>query len=148
PISDIPGPFTASFTRIWHILRILNGDQKLELIRLHDKHGHFVRIAPNEVSLSHPDAIKKVLASPYLHKAPWYKVIAFPDSRFQNPMPATEPAVKNELSRAASPRHTPSPTCSAPRKLSNPRSNSFSTGLTSSALDSARNILTSSQLIW
>lgn len=39
PISDIPGPFTASFTRIWHVLHILKGDQNLELIRLHDKHG-------------------------------------------------------------------------------------------------------------
>ena len=38
-ISDIPGPFAASFTRIWHIQRILKGDQNLELIRLHDKHG-------------------------------------------------------------------------------------------------------------
>ncbi|KAK4180238.1 putative cytochrome P450 E-class, group I [Triangularia setosa] len=105
PISDIPGPLAASFTRVWHILRILKGDQNLELIRLHDKHGHFVRIAPTEVSLSHPDAIKKVLASPYLHKAPWYKVIAFPDGRFQNPMSATDPAVKNELSRHLAPAY-------------------------------------------
>lgn len=39
PISDIPGPFAASFTRLWHMKRILKGDQNLELIRLHDKHG-------------------------------------------------------------------------------------------------------------
>lgn len=39
PISDIPGPFAASFTRLWHIQRMLKGDQNLELIRLHDKHG-------------------------------------------------------------------------------------------------------------
>lgn len=39
PISDVPGPFVASFTRLWHIHRILKGDQNLELIRLHDKHG-------------------------------------------------------------------------------------------------------------
>ncbi|KAK1753120.1 benzoate 4-monooxygenase cytochrome P450 [Echria macrotheca] len=105
PISDIPGPFAASFTRIWHILRILKGDQNLELIRLHDKHGHFVRIAPNEVSVNHPDAVKKVLAAP-LHKASWYKVIAFPDGRFENPMSATDPAVKNELSRHLAPAYT------------------------------------------
>ncbi|KAK3986012.1 benzoate 4-monooxygenase cytochrome P450 [Cladorrhinum sp. PSN332] len=104
-ISDIPGPFAASFTRIWHILRILKGDQNLELIRLHDKHGHFVRIAPNEVSVSHPDGPRKILAAP-LHKASWYKVIAFPDGRFENPMSATDPAVKNELSRHLAPAYT------------------------------------------
>jgi hypothetical protein len=38
-ISDIPGPFAASFTRLWHMHRILKGDQNLELIRLHEKHG-------------------------------------------------------------------------------------------------------------
>lgn len=48
PISDIPGPTAASLTRIWYILRILKGDQNLELIRLHDKHGVFIS------SLIHP----------------------------------------------------------------------------------------------
>ncbi|KAB5566561.1 benzoate 4-monooxygenase cytochrome P450 [Coniochaeta sp. 2T2.1] len=105
PISDIPGPFVASLTRLWHVRHILKGDQNLELIRLHDKHGHFVRIAPNEVSVSHPDAVKKILAAP-LRKGGWYKVIAFPDGRFENPMSATDPAVKNELSRHLAPAYT------------------------------------------
>jgi hypothetical protein len=86
-ISDIPGPFAASFTRLWHMHRILKGDQNLELIRLHEQHGrfirhirmciivlpltcllgHFVRISYDEVSVSHPDAIAKILLAP-LHK--------------------------------------------------------------------------------
>ncbi|KAK4185788.1 benzoate 4-monooxygenase cytochrome P450 [Podospora australis] len=105
PLRNIPGPFFASFTRLWHIHRILKGDQNLELIRLHEKHGHIVRIAPNEVSLSHPDAVKKVLAAP-LRKGDWYKVIAFPDGRFENPMSAIIPSVKNELSRRLAPAYT------------------------------------------
>lgn len=64
--------------------RIIKGDQNLELSRLHDKHGHFVRIAPNEVSISHPDAIRKVLLAP-LRKGDWYKIVHFPDRRFKNP---------------------------------------------------------------
>ncbi|KAK8042325.1 cytochrome P450 [Apiospora phragmitis] len=64
PISHIPGPFTASFTRLWHMHRILKGDQNTELIRLHEKHGYFVRISFDGVSVSHPDAIKKVLLAP------------------------------------------------------------------------------------
>ncbi|ORY67113.1 benzoate 4-monooxygenase cytochrome P450 [Pseudomassariella vexata] len=96
PISDIPGPFVASFTRLWHIRRILKIDQNLKLIR------HFVRIAHNEVSVSHPDAVKKLLLAP-LHKGSWYKVVTFPDGRFQNPMSATDPKVKNKLSRHLAP---------------------------------------------
>ncbi|PGG96095.1 hypothetical protein GX51_07990 [Blastomyces parvus] len=105
PISNIPGPFAASFTRLWHIHRILKGDQNLELIRLHNEHGHFVRVAPNEVSVSHPDAIRKILGAT-LHKDNWYKIIAFPDGRFQNPMSATDPKVKTELSKHLAPAYT------------------------------------------
>ena len=67
--------------------RILKGDQNLELIRLHEQYGkctryaealvidssltgllgHFVRISYDEVSVSHPDAIAKILVAP-LHK--------------------------------------------------------------------------------
>lgn len=39
PISDIPGPFLASCTRLWHIIRIAAGDQNLRLTELHDKLG-------------------------------------------------------------------------------------------------------------
>lgn len=39
PIRDTPGPFAASFTRLWHVGHIIKGDQNLKLIRLHDKHG-------------------------------------------------------------------------------------------------------------
>ncbi|KAJ0117715.1 Pisatin demethylase [Diaporthe amygdali] len=98
PLRDIPGPFAASFTRLWHMKRILKGDQNLELIRLHEKYGHFVRIAPDEVSVSHPDGLRKVLLTP-LRKGDWYKIVHFPDRRFKNPMGETDPATKNELSK-------------------------------------------------
>lgn len=38
-ISDVPGPFLASFTRFWHLIRIFVGDQNLRMMELHDKHG-------------------------------------------------------------------------------------------------------------
>ncbi|KAM4057792.1 hypothetical protein HRG_014478 [Hirsutella rhossiliensis] len=68
-ISDIPGPFIASFTRLWHIGHIVIGDLPLQLIDLHDKYGHFIRISYNEISISHPDAVQQILSS--LNKAPW-----------------------------------------------------------------------------
>lgn len=57
------------------------------------------------MSVSHPDAVKKILMAP-LRKGDWYKMIAFLDGRFDNPMSATEPAVKNELSRHLAPAYT------------------------------------------
>jgi len=50
-ISDIPGPFAASFTRVWHMDRILKGDQNLELIRLHEQHGKRTRYAAALLSM-------------------------------------------------------------------------------------------------
>ncbi|KAF1810375.1 cytochrome P450 [Eremomyces bilateralis CBS 781.70] len=97
-ISDVPGPFAASFTRLWHMQRILKGDQNLELIRLHERHGHFVRMSYDEVSVSHPDAIKKTLLAP-LRKGNWYKIHALPDYRFQSPMSTTDPKKKVEKSK-------------------------------------------------
>ncbi|KAI4688330.1 hypothetical protein J4E81_007926, partial [Alternaria sp. BMP 2799] len=73
-------------------------DQNLELIRLHEQHGHFVRISYDEVSFSHPDAIAKILVAS-LHKANWYKIHALPDYRFQSPMSTTEPKKKVEKSK-------------------------------------------------
>ena len=39
PLADIPGPVVASFSRWWHVRRILIGDQNLQLVQLHEKHG-------------------------------------------------------------------------------------------------------------
>lgn len=66
-LSDIPGPFWASITRLWHVWHIIEGKQNLRLKALHEKHGPFVRIAPNEVSVSHPDGSTLLLRA-NLHK--------------------------------------------------------------------------------
>lgn len=54
-LSHVPGPFWASITRLWHVYHIYQGDHNTTLLALHERYGHFVRIAPNEVSVSHPD---------------------------------------------------------------------------------------------
>lgn len=61
PLSSVPGPFWASFSRLWHVYITIEGRQNEELVEAHEKYGHFVRLANNEVSVSHPDAVKKVL---------------------------------------------------------------------------------------
>lgn len=39
PISSIPGPFLASFSRLWHLRQIWRGDQHIALAKQHEKHG-------------------------------------------------------------------------------------------------------------
>lgn len=67
PLKHVPGPFWASITRLWHVKIIIDGNQNEHLKWAHEKHGQFVRMAPNEVSITHPDAVKKLLLQP-LHK--------------------------------------------------------------------------------
>lgn len=98
PLKDIPGPFWASFSRLWHIRITLDGNQNEQLTQAHEKYGPFVRLANNEVSVSHPDAIRKVLLAP-LTKGDMYKMSTFPDWRYQNPMSTVDPKRKVELSR-------------------------------------------------
>lgn len=64
PLSDIPGPFWASFSRLWHLRITIDGNQNEQLALAHEKYGHFVRLANNEVSVSHPAAVKAVLLAP------------------------------------------------------------------------------------
>ncbi|KAI0148893.1 cytochrome P450 [Pestalotiopsis sp. NC0098] len=85
PASSIPGPFLASFSRLWHLQHIWKGDQQLALAKEHEKHGPFVRVAHNEVSVCHAEATKALLLAP-LQKGEWYKVFAFPDYRFPGPL--------------------------------------------------------------
>jgi len=63
PISDIPGPFFGSFSVFWQIWHIIKGHTETATIALHKKHGDFVRIAYNEVSVGHPVAIDAILKS-------------------------------------------------------------------------------------
>lgn len=67
PLSDIPGPFFASITRLWQISTLVQGDSINVFYDLHQRYGPFVRVAPNEVSVSHPDAPKQLLLTA-LHK--------------------------------------------------------------------------------
>jgi len=98
PLSDIPGPFFASVTRLWQIRTLLQGDSLNAIYDLHQKHGPFVRIAPNEVSVCHRDAPRKLLLAA-LPKDDWYRAGALPDYRFQTTLSITDPKAKVARSR-------------------------------------------------
>ena len=97
-ISDVPGPFLASFSVVWQLWRIIKGDIDRECSKLHEKHGQcgtvalveivlkfqgpFVRISHEEVSLCHPDAIRQILLNP-LHKVREHPTFRFPHGRMK-----------------------------------------------------------------
>ncbi|KAL4868568.1 hypothetical protein BDV12DRAFT_95991 [Aspergillus spectabilis] len=90
PIRDIPGPFLASFSRLWQVYQLWRGHTEEEVIKLHKRHGHFVHIHDNEVSVSHPDAVKQLLHTNIV-KGPWYSIFSLPDYHYVNQMSELNP---------------------------------------------------------
>ncbi|KAK5238757.1 hypothetical protein LTR47_000500 [Exophiala xenobiotica] len=60
PLSDIPGPLPAKLTRWWQAYEVWSGHAEKTEIALHEKYGSLVRVAPNQVSISDPEAIKLI----------------------------------------------------------------------------------------
>lgn len=57
-LSDIPGPFIASFTDLWQFYRSLRG-LGIEDYKLHEKYNSpLVRVGPNTIAVSDPDACR------------------------------------------------------------------------------------------
>jgi hypothetical protein len=55
-----PGPFLANFTDAWRFYSVHRGKSHLTLRLLHDRHGHIVRLGPNALSFSSPEALKAI----------------------------------------------------------------------------------------
>ncbi|KAF4534195.1 Pisatin demethylase [Lasiodiplodia theobromae] len=62
PLSQIPGPFWASISRLWYLRKINAEDMHRYTKKLHDRYGPIVRIAPNECSVCDPQAWKEIYA--------------------------------------------------------------------------------------
>ncbi|RAH72484.1 cytochrome P450 [Aspergillus aculeatinus CBS 121060] len=89
-LRDIPGPWLASVSSLWQVFQLIKGHTEQEMIRLHRKHGHFVRISENEVSVCHPDAIRLLLQA-NLAKGSWYSIFSLPDYHYVNQMSELSP---------------------------------------------------------
>jgi cytochrome P450 len=75
PLAGIPGPFWARFSRLWMVYHARKGDTHTTMIALHVKHGHLVRTAHNEVSISDPSALKAIYGvGTKFRKSDWYSV--------------------------------------------------------------------------
>lgn len=59
-LSSISGPFSTVVSKLWLIKHTKKGDFHRQVIRLHNTYGPMIRIAPNEVFIVDPLAIKKI----------------------------------------------------------------------------------------
>lgn len=81
PLRKYPGPWLASTTRLWKVISAASTHTHLDHIDLHKKYGPIVRIAPDEVSLSSPEAARTLLsAGKRLHKTKFYGVFPPPEN--------------------------------------------------------------------
>ncbi|CAE6490732.1 unnamed protein product [Rhizoctonia solani] len=56
------GPWLAGFTGWWFSYAALAGDHSEDIRELHEKYGTFVRLGPNHISISDPNALETVYA--------------------------------------------------------------------------------------
>jgi tryprostatin B 6-hydroxylase len=57
PLNKFPGPFGARFSQFWWSQHIGAGSKAfVKSQKLHAKYGHFVRVTPHALSITHPDA--------------------------------------------------------------------------------------------
>lgn len=81
PLRQYPGPFLASFTRLWKVISTAGENTHLDHIELHRKYGPIVRIAPNELSFSSPLVARHVLsAGKRFYKTDFYNVFPPPEN--------------------------------------------------------------------
>jgi cytochrome P450 len=147
-ISQFNGPLLASVSAVWQIWHVAKGDIEYAVLQEHKKHGSyrliltlnhmeimayipigdFVRISHQEVSCSHPDSIKAILAPPHRKvshsdskksensitfmnvtnfiQASWYQALAVPDKYHQTPMSECDPRRHRERSSITASSYT------------------------------------------
>ncbi|KAL3477735.1 cytochrome P450 [Aspergillus californicus] len=91
PLSKFPGPFWGSVTRVWTVLHMLPGDAEKTQLKLHAKYGPVVRIAPNELIISDPQAMKTIYGiKSGFTKTDFYLAFRPPWARFPDHFSATD----------------------------------------------------------
>ncbi|KAG8990574.1 hypothetical protein FRB90_001704, partial [Tulasnella sp. 427] len=60
--NGIPGPFLAQVSDFWLVQQAASGKRSESVHEEHKKYGSFVRIAPNHISISDPDALQVIYA--------------------------------------------------------------------------------------
>lgn len=60
PLSSYPGPKIAAATPFWWVWHSIQGDLSFHILALHEKYGEIVRVAPDELNFTNPQAWKDI----------------------------------------------------------------------------------------
>ncbi len=60
PLASYPGPLLAKITDWYNVYHAWKGDRHLELWRVHQEYGDFVRIGPNSISINTNTALRDI----------------------------------------------------------------------------------------
>ncbi|KAF2676845.1 cytochrome P450 family protein [Lentithecium fluviatile CBS 122367] len=60
PLAKYPGPLLGKITDWYSVIRSLRGDRHIHFLRLHEKHGTFVRFGPNRISVNTAEGLQKI----------------------------------------------------------------------------------------
>ncbi|KAF7360803.1 Cytochrome P450 [Mycena venus] len=63
PLAKFPGPLLSRITKFWLAYVVYTGKRHLEIAKLHDQYGTFVRTGPNTLSINSHEAIRTIYAT-------------------------------------------------------------------------------------
>ena len=73
PVNKIPGPYFARLTKFNHVFQNKKFNAHQKLLEMHQKYGKFVRIGPNDISVTDADGTEVLSgAKSKCTKGPWY----------------------------------------------------------------------------
>ncbi|KAI1830212.1 hypothetical protein DTO006G1_8639 [Penicillium roqueforti] len=76
PLSRFPGPLEHKISRLPYVYRSIRGTLPFDMLEMHQQYGNIVRIAPDELAFSHPDAWQDIMGhhkgKTEFSKADWF----------------------------------------------------------------------------
>ncbi|KAI9791595.1 MAG: hypothetical protein M1816_003681 [Peltula sp. TS41687] len=74
PLKRFPGPYAARLSSLWWSAQLTDHDAYKKVLSLHQKHGDFVRIGSNDLSIIHPKAVSAIYGvGSRCIKSDWYE---------------------------------------------------------------------------
>lgn len=85
PLSRFPGPVYARLSKFWYIYQAWTGNLDQTWSRIHRQYGAFVRVAPDEISITDPPTVTRVLdAKGSFAKSEIYSMFEGRNGQFKN----------------------------------------------------------------
>jgi len=73
PLNKVPGPYFARLSKFNHVFQNKSFNAHHKLLEMHEKYGKFVRIGPNDISVSDADGTEVISGvKSKCTKGPWY----------------------------------------------------------------------------